>query len=85
MIKLTIEDLQRVLVECAGGDEAAKWTGDVSALNFDELGYDSLALMETATRLQLDYGVQLSEDEIFEVRTPRELLDFVNGRLAEAA
>lgn len=85
MTKLTIDDIRRVLVECAGGDEASKWTGDVSALDFDELGYDSLALMETATRLQLDYGVHLPEDEIAEVRTPGELLDFVNGRLAEAA
>lgn len=51
---------------------------------FDELGYDSLALLETHSRIHRDYGVEISEDDLSEVKTPRELVDLVNGRLRAA-
>jgi len=79
--QMTIDQLRDIMIACAGGDTEAL-RGDISAYSFQELGYDSLALLETSTRLKLDHGVILSDDEILELRTPKELLDLINEELA---
>lgn len=79
---MTIDDLRRVLAACAGESDNAPVDTDIHDWNFDDLGYDSLALMETATRIEQEYGLHIPEEHISEFRTPRQLLDFVNGVLA---
>nr|WKU62175.1 acyl carrier protein [uncultured bacterium] len=79
---MNIDDLRDILVACAGGEESAAPRGDFSGASFDELGYDSLALMETAATLERDYGVVIPEDQITDVGTPGELLALVNDRMA---
>ncbi|GAA2879361.1 actinorhodin polyketide synthase acyl carrier protein [Actinoplanes cyaneus] len=81
---MTIDDLQRILVSCAGEDDATATVTDSAGRRFDDLGYDSLALMETAARIEQEFGVKLPDDEVNDARTPQELLDLVNGRLATA-
>jgi act minimal PKS acyl carrier protein len=81
MGKLTIEDLRGILIACAGGDDA-ELTGDIALAPFEDLGYDSLALIETSAQLKRDYGVVIPDELITEVRTPRQLLDLVNQQLA---
>ena len=85
MTKLTIEDLQAILVACAGGDEADTITSDFSGKEFDELGYDSLALIETAAHLKQEYGVTVPDEVVTAVNTPGELLDIVNEHLVTSA
>jgi act minimal PKS acyl carrier protein len=48
---------------------------------FDELGYDSLALLETHSRIKRDYGVEISENDLGHIETPQGMVDFVNARL----
>lgn len=74
---MTIEDLRRILAECAGEDEPGDLHGDILDTPFAELGYDSLALMETATRIKHEFGVAISDEDIAVVETPRVLLDLV--------
>lgn len=78
---MTIDDLRGILVACAGGDEASGVSGDISDISFEDLGYDSLALMETAAKLELEYGVIISDDEISELSTPGELLGVINDQI----
>ncbi|MEU7742782.1 acyl carrier protein [Nonomuraea sp. NPDC049158] len=80
----TITDLRRILRECAGEDEAAELYGDISQSTFDELGYDSLALMETASRVTQELAVAIPEGELASVGTPAEFVELVNRQLAEA-
>ncbi|MER6084036.1 acyl carrier protein [Streptomyces sp. NPDC001833] len=82
---MTLDDLRRILRECAGFDEGL--ADDAAALDaaFEDLGYDSLALMESAARIQKEFGVVIPDDEITEVETPRALLGLVNGSLTAAA
>ncbi|HEY6793961.1 MAG TPA: acyl carrier protein [Kineosporiaceae bacterium] len=82
---VTIEELRDILIRCAGEVEGLDTSGDILDLNFDDIGYDSLALMETAAALQRQFGVQLSDEEAMSLRTPRELLDVVNAQLAGQA
>jgi act minimal PKS acyl carrier protein len=79
---MTIEDLRRVLTACAGESDAASWDEDILDWGFDDLGYDSLARMETAAHIEQAYGVHIPDEDITELRTPRQVLDFVNGALA---
>ncbi|MER7013306.1 acyl carrier protein [Saccharopolyspora sp. NPDC000359] len=85
MSKLTIDDLRRILVDCAGEDEAAELGADALDTEFDDLGYDSLALMETAARIHQELGVLIPDEQVAELRTPRQVLDLVNGAAVETA
>ncbi|MGR6974176.1 acyl carrier protein [Streptomyces cynarae] len=82
---LSIDDIRRILIESAGFDGAPDPATDISDIPFEELGYDSLALMESAARIQQEYGIRIPDDEITEVETPRALLDLVNTGLSAAA
>ncbi|WP_103533378.1 acyl carrier protein [Streptomyces sp. SM11] len=79
MSEFTIEDLRRIMRECAGEDESMTLEGDILDYPFEELGYDSLALLETATRIERERNVTVPEDQLSGAKTPRLLLDAVNS------
>jgi act minimal PKS acyl carrier protein len=81
---ITLRDLQDVMRECAGEDESVQSFEQAPDTPFDELGYDSLALLATNSRIKRDYGVELSDDDLTAVRTPQELADLVNTQLNAA-
>jgi act minimal PKS acyl carrier protein len=78
--RMSITDLHGILIACAGGDQEGM-DGSIADVSFDELGYDSLALIETAAVLKRDHGVYIPDAEISEVSTPSELLDIINDRI----
>jgi minimal PKS acyl carrier protein len=78
---MTFDDLRSILIECAGEADNGPFSGDMADVEFDMLGYDSLALMETAARIAAEYDVRIPDERIVELRTPREVLDLVNGAL----
>jgi act minimal PKS acyl carrier protein len=77
---MSIDELHGILINCAGGDDALR--GDIAGVSFEELGYDSLALIETGTALKREYGVVIPDEQLIEVRNPAELLALINDRLA---
>ncbi|WP_405937236.1 acyl carrier protein [Streptomyces sp. NBC_00726] len=85
MTQLTIDDLRRILIACAGEDDGIDLSGDILDVTFEDLGYDSLALMESAARIKQEYGIDLSDDDVAEVETPRALLAAVNHSVPAAA
>ncbi|MEU3823938.1 actinorhodin polyketide synthase [Streptomyces sp. SID486] len=85
MAQLTLDALRTILVACAGEDDSVDLSGDILDVTFEDLGYDSLALMESASRIEREFGVSLSDDDVNEELTPRLLLDLVNATVAEAA
>lgn len=84
MSQFTIEDLKQVMRECAGEDESISLDGEIGGLSFDQLGYDSLAMMETASRIERSFGVELPDDVLGEVDTPAEFVAFINSQRAAA-
>ncbi|MFJ4342469.1 acyl carrier protein [Streptomyces sp. NPDC088915] len=77
----TLDDLTRILREGAGANDATALDGDILDTDFEALGYDSLALLETGGRIEREFGVTL-EDEVFtDNRTPRALVEAVNETL----
>jgi len=85
MSQMTFEDLKLILVQCAGEDESVSLDGDVLDVTFTDLGYDSLALLETAAVVEQRFGTPLSDDEVSTSSTPRQFLDLVNGTQSRTA
>ncbi|MEU9319696.1 acyl carrier protein [Streptomyces sp. NPDC048295] len=79
MTDFTLDDLKRVMRECAGEDESIDLDGDIMDSPFEGLGYDSLALLETATRIERERGVSVPEETLSGAKTPRLLLNAVNS------
>jgi minimal PKS acyl carrier protein len=84
MRQMTLRDLQDIMRECAGEDESAQSLEEAADETFADLGYDSLALMETQSRVKREYGVEFSEDDLADITTPREFVEFFNSLLLAA-
>ncbi|MFE2752073.1 acyl carrier protein [Actinosynnema sp. NPDC059335] len=84
-VTFSIDDLKRILREGAGADETVDLDGDIAERDFEELGYESLALLETGSRIEREYGISLDEDALADARTPAALIDLVNSHLAARA
>ncbi|MFF8957372.1 acyl carrier protein [Streptomyces sp. NPDC014894] len=82
--KFSVDDLKRILREGAGADETVDLDGDILDTDFEALGYESLAMMETGGRIEREYGITLTDDTITEAATPRSLIDAVNTELHSA-
>jgi act minimal PKS acyl carrier protein len=80
----TIEDLKRILREGAGADEGVDLDGDIADVEFGSLGYESLALLETSSRIEREYGIRLDEEAVATANTPRALVDLVSTELLTA-
>jgi act minimal PKS acyl carrier protein len=78
-MQLTLTDLKRILLEGAGSQDGPDLGEDIMDTTFEALGYDSLALLETASRITREYRIVLDDDVASSVRTPRELLSLVNA------
>ncbi|TDD76621.1 acyl carrier protein [Actinomadura rubrisoli] len=84
MKELTLDELKDALRTAAGEAGTLDGTPDILDAPFPDLGYDSLAIMETTAQVERRFGVKLPEEEAAELETPREYLAFVNARIAEA-
>lgn len=80
--EFTLDDLLRILRAAAGADESVDFDGDILDVEFESLGYESLALLETASRIERERGVTLDDDLASIQSTPRRLIKAVNESLA---
>jgi act minimal PKS acyl carrier protein len=77
MAEFTIDDLRRIMRACAGEDEAVDLDGDILDICLKDLGYDSLAIMEIAARLQQELDVSIPDEVVESIRTPRDAVEYV--------
>nr|WP_202450985.1 acyl carrier protein [Streptomyces sp. SID4948] len=80
----TLDDLRRILLEAAGADEGVDLSGDIIDTEFEALGYESLALLETGSRIEREYDISLDDSALTDAVTPRGLIDTVNTQLSAA-
>lgn len=84
MTQLTLPDLRQIIEAGAGVADDADWSAPSTPdTPFEDLGYDSLALLEFAAQVQQRYGLRIPDDAVSEMKTPRLALEYVNQRLAE--
>ncbi|MFJ7264738.1 acyl carrier protein [Streptomyces globosus] len=85
MNRLELSSLTRILRECAGEEEGVDLDGDVLDQYWFELGYDSLAVLQTTGYIERELGIVLDGEDFDEADTPRRYLDMVNRVLSERA
>ncbi|MFJ2818989.1 acyl carrier protein [Streptomyces sp. NPDC087294] len=84
MDQLTTDRLMEIMRECAGDGDAIETDHRPEDVEFASLGYDSLAMLETLSRLEREFGVAIDEEEFSSAATPTELTTLVNRILTEA-
>lgn len=80
MRTMNATDLQDIL-RAAGGDTTIGNWSEILDHSFDDIGYDSLALLEAAGEIQRQYGVCLADDALTQTLTPKNLLALVNANI----
>jgi act minimal PKS acyl carrier protein len=80
--EFTIKDLRRILHETSGESDYADVDASTVDTNFAQLGYDSLALLETGRRIERELGITVDDSTLFNSATPRALIEAVNAQLA---
>jgi act minimal PKS acyl carrier protein len=81
MARFTLDDLKQALRTAAGEDESVDLDGDIMDTDFGDLGYDSLAILETASLVEHHFDVQLPDNDVGVQHTPGKFVDFVNSIL----
>ena len=76
-----MHELKTVMLRCSGLPDQASLEGDIRDITFEDLGYDSLAVLEIASAMQRSYKIEISDESIETMTTPGAVLDFVNGAL----
>ncbi|TWP50394.1 acyl carrier protein [Lentzea tibetensis] len=82
MKSFTLSDLTGILGSCAGVDDAVKLDESRPDEQFGDLGYDSLAILELAGRIQRTFGITMPDEAVDHMKTPRQAVDYVNGLLS---
>ena len=78
----TADALREIMKACAGPGEHPEFEGDFIDAPYEELGFDSLAVLQLATRIQQDLGVPFPDSAVAEMVTPRNVLNYVNAQMA---
>lgn len=84
MSRFTVDDVRRILRDCAGEPDSTSLDDDFSAVSFEEMGYDSLAVLEMAARIQQEVLVAIPDEVIVDLVTPDAVVNYVNPRIAAA-
>lgn len=79
--EFTAADLNRIVHEAAGEYDIDIDVRTMDA-DFEQLGYDSLVMLETGIRIEREFGFKLHDTTIFDSTTPRSLVESVNTQLA---
>ena len=80
--EFTVTELRNHLLAAAGESEGADVGPDTLDTELDDLGYESLAILETGSRIERELGIRFDDADLFGATTPRALIDLVNAQLA---
>lgn len=84
MPHFTVDELETIMSRCTGGDDVYRLGESELDTTFPDLSFDSLAVLELATRIQQDYRMPFPDEAVERMKTPRDVLHYVNDRLAVA-
>ncbi|WP_131736979.1 acyl carrier protein [Actinomadura roseirufa] len=84
MSRFTVDDVRRILRACAGEPDTISLDDDISTVSFEDMGYDSLAVLEMAARIQQEFLVAIPDETVAELPTPDAIVEYVNPRIAAA-
>ncbi|GAA0941698.1 hypothetical protein GCM10009560_53860 [Nonomuraea longicatena] len=62
----------------AGEPDEGRLDDSVVDVLFEQLGYDSVALLEVLSQIRHQYGIDLAEEILADMKTPRQALHTIN-------
>ncbi|WP_207944994.1 phosphopantetheine-binding protein [Actinomadura rubrisoli] len=84
MTVFTATELKDIMLSTADG-APIDLDGEFLDTPFTDMDFDSLAVLEIATRVQQDYHLAIPDEAVADLTTPRDVLDYVTQRLRESA
>lgn len=84
MSTMNIDDLKAVMNRCTGQLDGSELTAADLGTSFPEIGFDSLAVLEIASQIQREYGLQIPDEAIETMDCPQAVIDYVNAQLEAA-
>jgi acyl carrier protein len=76
------EDLKRILVDRVGlAEDVVK---DDPSATFEDMGLDSLALVEIQLAMEQEYGFTIADEDAEKIMNVGDAISYVNSRLAQA-
>ncbi|MFI9388408.1 acyl carrier protein [Kutzneria sp. NPDC052558] len=78
--EFTLDELAAILA----AEGSAPLDPSTADTGFDELGYDSLALLNMTGHVQRRYGVAIPDDAVGDMPTPAVAVRYINAQLAMA-
>lgn len=84
MSRFELDVLREILRTRVGEVDGVDLDGDIADLEFAELGYDSLAVLELCSHVGRLYGLQIPGDAVAEMPTPGKAVEYINALLTEA-
>ena len=79
--RFTFRDLKDILVDRVGVPEPN--VVDDPNMTFEDLGLDSLAIVELQLAIQQKYGIAIADHETVHIKTLGGALEFTNRRIGE--
>lgn len=79
---MTPDELITIIRANAGEPDGGRLDGDSMDVAFDELGYDSIQVLEIAGHIERKLGIALPDDIVTETTSMRELLLAVDAAVA---
>ncbi len=76
---ITLDDLIEIMRSSAGTEKAVTLDNEIADVPFTDLGFDSLAVLEIQSQIQLRHGIPMADESIEHMTTPRATLDYVNS------
>ena len=73
-----LAELRQILRDSAGVEAGVDLDGEILDITFEDLGYDSIAVLETAAKITQEYGLPVDDDTLTVNSTPRELLALID-------
>ena len=84
MSQLTLEELKVFLLRSVGDDESIDLSGDIASTALSDLGFDSLAVIDTTSQLEQHFKVKFTDDDASGITTAQDFIDIVNQRLVRS-
>lgn len=83
MPAFTADDLKTIMLATADEGTAPELDGDFLDRSFTDLDFDSLTVLEIATRIQQQYHLEIEDEAIADMTTPRDVVEYVSSHLTE--
>jgi minimal PKS acyl carrier protein len=84
MAGFTLTEFRQIVDQCYEGADAGVLDESALETEFDDLGFDSIVVYEITVRIQDDFGVAISDDELDGLTTPGAFIAFVDAKIPAA-